>query len=384
MIGLSVSTHVILFLALFPILVVGPVAISVAAAPAEAEKKPARNRSLKSEERQYRQSRVKEVKELLKEARQGKRDDKEKYVLLRHLLMNYAILEREESDSEVREAKKEWDELLRKRPEFKTNPPPLEIKEQRELREQTKSRERDLEKKAVSYVPKDARAKVFWSGQDLVAVFQFRIEFYRLPENVECQREYGGTWQSLASGNWQGSTQMPRFVRNGKVISLKPHKTISFGEKVAAQGSCSRASKACEFIAVYSEKISPDYSYNDDEEWRVLRKLRADGKPYKFDNPTADYREFYGVFAVDGRLLGQVPFKAEPPGKILKALHVYPDGTALFGLGKAVTNEDDHDYSRFGGVEQVISWSTDHEVQQFRLQEALEKHPALKKSPWLK
>lgn len=357
----------------------------VSAAPAEAMRRPVKGRPLSAEERQHRQTRVKEVKEFLKEARAGKRDDAEKYVLLRHLLMNYAILEVEDTDLEVREAKREWDELLRKHPEFKSNPPPLEIKEQRALREQTESRERDLERKAESFVPKDTRAKVFWSGNRLAAIYQFRIEFFDLPENVEPHIEYGDKWQTLrGKGKWQGATFEIRFMEGEKSVALKPTKTITFGEKISAAGGCQYTSVSCEHLAVYTEGVYPGYSPSDQEEWAVIRKLRGMERTYKWNDPRADFQEFYGVLTIAGKILVKIPFQAAPPDKIAKVLHVYPDGTAVFGVGSAIPSDADPDHLRFGAVKEIVSWSKMDGVKKESASKAKERFPELKSSAWLK
>lgn len=357
------------------------------AASVEEGRQPAKSRPLSPEERQHRQARVKEVKELLKEVREGKRDDKEKYVLLRHLLMNYGILGMEAEDPEVRSAKQEWDGLLRKHPEFKSNPP-REIKEQRELRERTEEHARDVKEKVRSFVPKlDKRGAIYWSGEYLAVIGQTQIDFYRLPSDVECHIEYGGGWIPLRSrlvngkSRNQGGVHEARFQRANEVISLKPFKTISFGRTIDRSsriGGCDAPPRDhCTVFAIAAtgESYAPEIKSHQD--WEMVQEAHRQGRRRTWSNPKANFPdEFYGVFSIQGMLLGQIPFSARPPDSVLQPLYAYQNGTAIFAIGRMVVDEQDPDGPslRFGAVNELFVWSKSDGVQVISLEAGLTKY----------
>lgn len=347
------------------------------------ERSPQRNKEpLSPDLRNLMNSQVVDLKKMLEECHQGKRDEAEKYVILKRMLRAYGVLELN-SSTEATAAKKEWDELLLKHPELKKNPP-TELKEQKEMAAKERAKENQISSKTKTFVPKDIRAKVYWSGNFLAAIYQFRVELYELPKEVEPFHEYGNEWQPLRAGEWQGSTIELRFFKGGQRVQLEPYKTITFGQKISVQGACKWSSKNCDYFALFSERIYPGYAFNNEEEREVLLKLKGNGKPYQWKNTNANYQEFYGVLSTDGKVVGAVPFKAEPPNKILQALYVYPDGTALFGVGGAIPDKRDLDSLRFGDVKEVVVWTKAGGISNMSIAKAIELHPVLKNSLWLK
>ena len=97
---------------------------------------------------------VQELHHYLDEAHQGKRDIKEKYVILHRMLQDYGLL-KSTATPEAQAAIREWHELLKSHPEFKTHPPRLEIREQRKAREREEKIEAERKQKLSSWTPKD-------------------------------------------------------------------------------------------------------------------------------------------------------------------------------------------------------------------------------------
>jgi len=336
---------------------------------------------MSANEKSHMEKRANDLRLKLEECHQGKRDDKEKYLILKKLLQTYGLLGTYSSPEAVA-TKKEWDELRKNRPSIEKDAP-TEIAEQREQVLKSDAKRKRVADLAKKFVPRDMRARVYWSGTSLAAVYQYRIEFYRVSDVMKPFYEHGNSFRPLDSGAEQGEMVDVRFFSNGEEIHVAPSKTITFGKKIAAIGGCNRESPKCDYFAIYPEKANEDYAFNDDSEREALLHLKRKGTPYKWNNPKADFQEVYGVISTEGEIVALIPFVSEYPDRILQALVVYPDGTSVFGIGSVIHDKEDEGYLRFGGIKGILVWSKNG-VEKLSPQEAETKYPLLLKSPWIK
>ena len=327
--------------------------------------------------RKYLKNQIKEFSQKIEEYRQGKRDDWDGYVLMFMTLQDYGLLGLNQSP-ECLKLLTEWRALVKKHPDYQKRTS-HEFSDQRKAREAWQKRQDEIKEKAKQpFVPKDERARRFCSGNRMAAIYQFRIEFYKLPSGVECHENSKGPWKM--SDFYQFG-----LVHHGENIDLKPYKIITFGQNLSSSefgqfpaANCDGTKKNCMLIAISAH--GHGYGGSDEKEQEIINEMDKEGHPYKWHNPNADYQEFYGVITTDGKVLGSVPFHAHWPDMVIQPISIWPDGTALFALGKFVsdTGDDAEGGTVFADVKEVIVWSKKKGVQRMSADEAEKKFPELR------
>src|SRR5579859_888453 len=143
-----------------------------------------------SPEQKHKQWEEKELarwKAMLDEYRQGKRDDNDGAAIFFNVMHYYNVL-RSSTTTEAIQAKKEWQALLVKHPDFRLNPP-LHIHEEIEARKAEQELVRTLDAKAESFTPKDSRVfNVLGYEGHMVLVYQYHIDFFHLPSSMKLER----------------------------------------------------------------------------------------------------------------------------------------------------------------------------------------------------
>lgn len=278
-----------------------------------ASEKP-QTRPLAPEQRKHHENRIKEMKQLLNEANEGKRDDTEKYVILRHLLQNYATLDAMETP-EAKEALGQWKDLLKGHPEFKKNPP-REIKEQREMREKPEVENKRLEGARKTWVPSDIKpVGRYQHGNHIIFYYQYRLEFYE-----------------LAAGESDAAAY--KFISaSGRDVSKKPKKTITFAHVIEIEPSGFRVSPKA--LLVCTDPLL-GYHARTPEEEEITQDRR-----YHWRRPNSDYEEFCGIIGFDGEILGRIDAGPSTKEHYVRPLGILPDGKeALVGIGPADFKND--------------------------------------------
>jgi hypothetical protein len=335
----------------------------------------AQRKPLTPAERKDLEQRVEKMQPLLDEFHQGKRDDSDGHAIVRKMLQYYSILG-STNTATFQGLLKEWQSLRQKHPEFVTSPP-LELHEHTERRANYKKHADEIAARAQHFAPKDARATLFWSGKRLAAVFQRRIEFYEIPDGVNFVAVHGSTdnIEPVHLHRREGAQVDSLSFRRGQTpVNLTPRKVITFGRMLTGSGWTS-------YGAFAVTASTNGYIANDGDEQEILKRLDDDKRPFTWNNPTADYQEFYGVISVDGKVLTEIPFKSTSSA-IMQALYSAPDGTVLFGIGSYVElkGEDPEDYGAvFGNVSKVVSWTKEKGIQYLSVSEALDRYPEMKR-----
>lgn len=319
--------------------------------------------------------RLEKMQPLLNEFHQGKRDDSDGHAIIRKMLQYYSILGSTNTTT-FQGLLKEWQSLRQKHPEFVTSPP-LELHEHAERRAGYRQHEDHIAVRAEHFVPRDARATLFWSDKHLAAVFQRRIEFYEIPDGVDFVAVHGSTAniEPVHLHRREGTQVDGLSFRRGQTsINVTPTKVITFGRMLVASGWTS-------YGAFAVTASTNGYIANDGDEQEILKRLDDNKRSFTWNIPTADYQEFYGVISVDGKVLTEIPFRSNP-NSIMQALYSAPDGTVLFGIGSYVEpkGEDPEDYGTvFGNVSKVVSWTKEKGIQHLSVSEALNRYPEMKR-----
>jgi len=110
-----------------------------------------------------------------------------------------------------------------------------------------------------------------------------------------------------------------------------------------------------------------------------LQRYNRDGaRWYHWPEGRADYKRFYGIFSIDGKVILKLPFKASFPGRVLAPVYCDPKGqSAAFAVGKAVVRQGEgprgsYEYRSLGTV---IYWSRTSGTTKMSVDEAIRKYP---------
>jgi hypothetical protein len=345
--------------------------------------KPSAAKELTSAQRKDFEARLEKLRPLLNEYKQGKRDDVDGNAIMHQMLQYYGILG-SSTTAECQQLLAEWRALQQKHPEYRADPP-LEISEHRVAREVSRKHHEDITAKAANFVPKDSVASVFWSGRNIAAVFQHRIEFYELPEGVDCVAPFRSPENvKPISLHRREGTRLDNLHFRGPSgeFSTKPKKTITFGRRVQIAKHMDHAAKNISAFAVLA--YGSGYVASEAEEQEVLQELDKRKQQFAWNGSGADYQEFYGVLSVDGRILARIPFKASAPESVMEALYSGPDGESVFGIGKYVEIEDssaEGPSSVFGGVSEIVVWSPLRGIAHLTVAQAMQQYPVMKEWP---
>jgi hypothetical protein len=111
--------------------------------------------------------------------------------------------------------------------------------------------------------------------------------------------------------------------------------------------------------------------------------LSQKGKdPKRWVQPNADYKEFYGVISIDGKILARIPFHQHIPDKALKPVFADPDGKFAVFLVGHMAGPDDEDPNwgfSYEGISGVILWTPKRGLRTVSLGEAKKEFPILEK-----
>ena len=288
--------------------------------------------TVKSAQKKRLTTELAELKGYLHEAHQGRRDDSDRYVILHRMLQDYGLL-KSTGTIDAQAAILEWRELLKTHPEFKTHPPRLEIREQREARLAEESANAEREEKRLTFIPSDAvPERAFGMGDALILKYQYKIEFYRLPQNL----------QIASAVDYDRSTNA---ALNGKI---KPFKTMTFKYPIDSGPATSFISSAHPIW--FCENLIAGYAPVTNEERNVI------GMGIKWTNAAGEYADFCGAVSFNGEVLYRLDVTQRYPDRLLEIKQISPDGKkVVVAQGKAVTEPEDAD-EEIGNFGQIFIW----------------------------
>ncbi len=283
----------------------------------------------------------------LKEFRQAKRDYRDAYYLLRVLTADYNRLRQK---GKALEYIREVEALKIKYPDLVSDPP-QELSDHRKAREDLARKREELIKKP--FTPKDSWAKVFKSSNNVALVYQYRLEFYKLPADIEVYLDTEGDGELRKYGEEPYASRVghikfshvnsvykiktkrhysdPRDVyHTTSEVRLKPHKTMTF------RRHCYHAPLEQEqgtLLLCTSPSEDGGYMPTTKEEWDERIMLGDEWPGMKWLNKNAQIDKFCGVVDIKGNLMGEIPFEVQFPDSVLEPLNLSPDGKkAVLGI----------------------------------------------------
>lgn len=268
---------------------------------------------------------MEELQQRLAEYEAGKRDHRDGYIILNQLWFNYQA-NRQTNSSEFQAIANKRQELLGRHPELGS------LKDFRlsdAIRyESTKERERNTAlEKAKRWTPSDSKLlRIIGSDRQAVAVYQYRLEFYRLPPDVKLEVPKGRDRQ--------------RFHRNDAEIqpgSLSARKVIRFRTRFDIKPNWPDTVKA-RFLACSNPVAF--YSPANEQE-RQAMALLGFTHGMKWVNKAGTEQHFCGVLGLDGTVLYKFPFTPSYPKSLMKVLAIAEDESwAAVMIGEVVEGED--------------------------------------------
>ncbi len=349
-----------------------------------------------------------ELETMLSDYRAGKYTDVQGHAILVQMLFACGQLAEKESP-DCRAAFKEYHNLNQKHPEF-NNPPEfhkkypaltgydllnIELPSQKAAREKEEKKKQEVQEQAKTWTPLDANAAMYHNWPYFVIIHSYRIEFYKLPSGVTCHLADGSPCHEHSMGNaayvQEPPNSAPRFFnasfeKNGHSYSLKPFKIMKFGHPIVAPAEAPyEQNKHIEtkIFAVGSSMDDYGYQGETNQEESVMKLLEGEGQdPSNWVQPNADYKEFYGVISIEGKILAQIPFHQHIPDKALKPVFAASDGRfAAFLVGHMAPpdDEDPHWGFSYEGVSGVILWTPKRGLRTVSLDEVKKEFPILEK-----
>ena len=289
--------------------------------------------------------RIVELQGKLDEYHQGRRNDEDGYVILWKMLHEYG--EAQMSDSpEARTALQEWRKLSKLHPDYATHQP-MYLSEQKASLGRAQSKKLDFEARARTWAPPDSQVMVlFGTGDRLVAVFQYRLEFYQLPKG-----------QSLSAG--VSAESFREAIEGHKIQAIS---AITFRHRIdvphSPRDDYGRSFWAC-------TDLVHDYAARSRDEIGLMAARKRLGLKSPWVNASGKLEDFCGAIAPDGTEIYQLNIPQSAPDALLRVLQVSHDGErAAIMVGEKVTDEVDGG-PEIGHPKKLLIWeypSTLHEL----------------------
>lgn len=295
-----------------------------------------------------------ELQQRLAEYEAGKRDDRDGYIILNQLWFNYEAQGRTSSpDFQAIVSKR--DGLLKKRPGF-GNLQDFRLSDKIKRDKEDEEQQRAAKTQAKRWAPSDRKLlRVIGSGNRAVAIYQYRLEFYKLP---------AGTQLGVSAKTNRQSIQ-----RNGKDLvagELQPSKVVTFKTKFDLKPNWPDDIK--ENFLVCSDLVSRYNPASPDE--RKTMALLGHTHGMLWTNAAGNKGQFCGILSLNGDVVYEFPFAQVSPNKLLRALKMSPDESwAAVMIGEIVSGED---HPGIGKPREVWIW---------RKPNRLDKYPANSSDP---
>ncbi len=253
--------------------------------------------------------RVDELEQRLAQYEDGKRDDRDGYIILNQLWID-SRGRKQEASSEAQKYKAMRLELLKKHPEFH-GMKDFRLSDAIEYYRRKDQTQKEAATKTKGWVPPDSvPLRIMGSGKKAVIVYQFRVEFVKLPDEYELKTEgrlhiYHGAQQ----------------IRPGE---LKPFKVIKFKRRF-------------DVLPLFSDSVSSNfmicsrmlYSYYQAMTPEEQNVLAARGQRHvipSWTNQKGDIDQMCSVLSLDGNVVYSFPVKQHAPDTLLSGLDVTGDG----------------------------------------------------------
>lgn len=299
------------------------------------------------------QSRINEYEVKLRAYKAGKRSHKDAYLLLQGLQGYYVVVRQKDK---AREANRELEKIKKEHPDLVTNPP-TEFEEARRNREDKERRTKELTSKP--FIPKDNDPlDVIESSDNVVMVYQYRIEFFKLTNGAKFKTE---VYQAIPGVS--DPKAIRKFLRDGKDYTPIPHRVITFSWPFARRPLYPGPTR---IMAVCTNPLAA-YNPRDEEEEAIVSALSHGSSPrhYYWKNPKAEFENFCGVISLDGQIVFQLPYEPIPPSFLMRPFEILEnEGEALWGVGEAIPS-DEGGPPWIGNIRELVLWKHPDTVRRY-------------------
>lgn len=231
----------------------------------------------------------------LKDYRKGKMQMREGYLTMRALLINYSLIG-EAASPEAQVIQKEADELQQKYPKVLNSPPAMASY---------------IAPTKKPFTPRDIHVMGVWgSGQNVAVKYQFKIEFYELPEGVSFKDDHGN----------------PIYLRRDQsrvsldALNLRPKATLTFRHHVEIYPIARTVGPR---ILVCVNLLAGYIPATDDERASLPDRTL----PYfRWENTAGQLDDFCGIVSMDGKIVWKIKYRQSIPDNLLQGVDMLPDG----------------------------------------------------------
>lgn len=285
--------------------------------------------------------RIDELEQRLAQYEDGKRDDRDGYIILNQLWIDYRGRKKEDS-SEAQKYKAMRLELLKKHPEFH-GMKDFRLSEAIEYYRRKEQAQEEAATKTKGWVPPDnVPLRIMGNGKKAVIVYQFRLEFVKLPDEYELKTE--------------GRLHIYHGAQRMKPGELKPFKVMTFKRRFDSLPQFSDAVSSNFMIC--SRMLYSYYQAMTPEEQEVLR-ARGQGRViHSWTNQKGAIDQMCSVLSLDGGLVFSFPVKQHAPDTLLSALDITGDGKkagVMLGEKTSIQGEDGEELV-VGKPREVLIW----------------------------
>lgn len=311
--------------------------------------------------------RLRALRPLLDEFRQGKRDDRDGFIIAQQMLGQFEVL-RTPLDSEAVEAETLRSALLKKHPDFSR------MQDLRLSNEIAAERRRDEDEKgaissARKWVPPDVvPVQYVGSGRNLAVVYQYRVEFYRFPD--------GATFEVLPERKLRAKRRSGAAEQEFKLSELKPANILRFRKRLQTR-VMEAESTAGHFLMLctWADWRATSYAPMSPEEAEMTRL----GGGNNWSNPLGEHADFCGVVSTDGLLKTRFDFRQTPPTDLLVPVGILRSGRAAVAVGERVVNRtSDGEFQDIGNFRELLIWESPNRSRRVRLAPPERTLPALR------
>lgn len=308
-----------------------------------------------------------ELEARLAEYEAGKRDARDGYIILNQLWFNHQLHKTADS-AEGQRVKRLREALLQEHPDF-GHMTDFRLSEKIRHDSERRSAETTQKKNAKRFTPADSRVfRLIGHGDKVAAIYQYRIEFFKLPPGTEAEV--------------QANEPNLRLVRDGQEVQLRgPAKTVHFSAPIRAAAGRSPDREAV-FVCT---NLLAGYSPSSPDEHAAMEREGL-GRDFTWNNPDGQYKDFCGAFDLDGKVLAKVDISQSVPGSVLEPVRVSDDGkTVTLILGEKVIERSD-EHPSVGYAREAIVWTFPNKISRYKrgsapagTEQILDRYPKRKK-----
>lgn len=290
-----------------------------------------------------------ELQQRLAEWEAGKRDDRDGYIILNQIWFNHQ-LRKTTNTPEYQAVTKRREALLKKRPELNG----LQDFRLKDKIQADRKQHEDAEKATAarkSAKPADkAVVRLVGDNQRVVAVYQYRLEFLALPDDVKLDHGSGADRLKLKRGE---QVVQPEGLPAAKKMTFQnPIEVLPSPEDRATR------------ILVCTNPVGY-YSPRTQDELAIF------GYGVKWENSAGQHADYCGVLALDGTEVYRFP-APQAPGQLLRPVGISEDGQrAEVMVGKKVTTpageDDDQPGEEIDAPSEILRWGHPNRLERTRL-----------------